>query len=504
MTSPIHLSVKSGLGAGTRSGCLVVGVFENHKLSHAATELDRASRGQLRAILRRGDIEGRIGQTLLLQALDHVPAQRVLLVGCGGARELNDARYRRVLAAAAARLLETGSSEAVSFLSELPVPGRELYWKVRQAVEAAREARYRFDAFKSKRNGRVPALKRITLAIAEARQLAAAERALHDGTAIANGIDLAKDLANTPPNICHPTYLAGRAKELARRHRSLKVTVLEEAQMRRLGMHSLLAVARGSHQPPKFIILEYKGVRGGTKPIALVGKGVTFDTGGISIKPAAAMDEMKFDMCGAASVFGTMSAVAEMKLPLHVVAAIPAVENMPGGNATRPADIVTSLSGQTVEILNTDAEGRLILCDAITYIERRYAPQTVVDVATLTGACVIALGNHATGLFSNHQPLADALLAAGQTAGDRAWQLPLWEEYQSQLDSPFADMANVGGREGGAITAACFLSRFAKNLQWAHLDIAGTAYRSGKQKGATGRPVPLLTQFLLDRAGRSR
>ncbi len=504
MIGSIQFAVKSGLGAGTRSGCLVVGVFENDKLTHAATELNRASRGQLRAILRRGDIEGRIGQTLLLQALNNVPAQRVLVVGCGGARELNEAKYRRVLAAAAARLVETGSNEAVSFLGDLAVPGREVYWKIRLAVEAAREARYRFDAFKSKRNGRVPPLKRMTLAVAEARQLAVAERALHDGTAIANGVDLAKDLANTPPNVCHPTYLAQRARELVRRHRSLKVTVLEEAQMRRLGMHTLLAVARGSHQPPKLIIFEYKGARGGGKPIALVGKGVTFDTGGISIKPAAAMDEMKFDMCGAASVFGTMSAVAEMKLPLHVVAAIPAVENMPGGNATRPADIVTSLSGQTVEILNTDAEGRLILCDAITYIERRYAPQAVVDIATLTGACVIALGNHATGLFSNHQALADALLAAGQTTGDRAWQLPLWEEYQSQLDSPFADMANVGGREGGAITAACFLSRYAKNLQWAHLDIAGTAYRSGKQKGATGRPVPLLTQFLLDRAGRSR
>lgn len=504
MTSSIRFAAKSGLGAGTRSGCLAVGVFENGKLTHAATELDRASRGQLRAILRRGDIEGRIGQTLLLQGLDNVPAQRVLVVGCGVARELNDARYRRVLAGAASRLMETGSSEAVSFLSDLPVPGLEIYWKVRLAVEATREARYRFDAFKSKRNGRAPALKRLTLAIEEARQLPAAGRALHDGAAIADGIDLAKDLANTPPNVCHPTYLANRAKELARQHRSLKVSVLEEAQMRRLGMHSLLAVARGSHQPPRLIVFEYKGARGSGRPIALVGKGVTFDTGGISIKPAAAMDEMKFDMCGAASVFGTMSAVAEMKLPLHVVAAIPAVENMPGGNATRPADIVTSLSGQTVEILNTDAEGRLILCDAITYIERRYAPQTVVDIATLTGACVIALGNHATGLFSNHQPLADALLAAGQATGDRAWQLPLWEEYQSQLDSPFADMANVGGREGGAITAACFLSRFARKLQWAHLDIAGTAYRSGKQKGATGRPVPLLTQFLLDRAGRSR
>jgi leucyl aminopeptidase len=504
MTSPIQFSVKSGVGAATRSGCLIVGVFEDHKLSGAATALDRASRGQLRAILRRGDIDGKAGQCLLLQALNHVPAQRVLIVGCGSARELNDAKYRRILAAAAARLNETGSGDAVNFLAELPVAGRDVYWKVRQAIEATRDTAYRFDAFRSKRNGRNPVLKRMTIAVAEARQVAAAERALREGTAIANGIDLAKNLANTPPNVCHPTYLATRAKELARKHRSLKVTVLEEAQMRRLGMNSLLAVARGSRQPPKFIVFEYTGARAGGKPIALVGKGVTFDTGGISIKPAAAMDEMKFDMCGAASVFGTMSAVAEMKLPLHLVAAVPTVENMPGGNASRPADIVTTLSGQTVEILNTDAEGRLILCDAITYIERKYNPQTVVDIATLTGACVIALGNHATGLFSNHQALADALLAAGQTSGDRAWQMPLWDEYQPQLDSPFADMANVGGREGGAITAACFLSRFAKNLQWAHLDIAGTAYRSGKQKGATGRPVPLLTQFLLDRAGRSR
>jgi leucyl aminopeptidase len=278
------------------------------------------------------------------------------------------------------------------------------------------------------------------------------------------------------------------------------VTVLDKAQMEKMGMNTLLAVARGSRQPPRLISIEYQGRRDDSAPVALVGKGVTFDSGGISIKPSAAMDEMKYDMCGAASVLGTMAAVAELKLPLNVVGIVPTVENMPGGDASRPADIVTSLSGQTVEILNTDAEGRLILCDALTYAEQRFKPEVIIDIATLTGACVVALGNHAHGLFSNQESLANALLKAGNTAWDRAWQLPLWDEYQSQLDSPFADFANVGGREAGAITAACFLSRFTRKLKWAHLDIAGTAWRSGKQKGSTGRPVPLLAQYLIDRS----
>jgi len=495
--SNITIAVKSGPPEKQRCACIVAGVYETRKLTEAAASLDRASRGQLSTVLRRGDLQGKVGQTLLLHNVGGISAERVLLVGCGRERDLNEAKFRKLLAAAASRLNETGSADVVSCLAELPLKDRDVYWKVRQSVEVTRDAIYRFDRLKTKNKARRQALRRLTLIVSGRDDLMAGEQAVREGVAIANGVDLAKDLSNLPPNICTPTHLAEQARELARKHRTFKVTVVDRLQMEKLGMGALLAVARGSHEPPKFVIIEYRGSKDAGKPIALVGKGVTFDSGGISIKPAAAMDEMKFDMCGAASVLGTLSAVAELKLPLHIVGAIPATENLPGGSATKPADIVTSLSGQTIEILNTDAEGRLILCDAITYVEKHHEPKVLIDIATLTGACVIALGNHATGLFSNHPPLANALLEAGKTAGDPAWQLPLWEEYQSQLDSPFADMANVGGREGGAITAACFLSRFTGKLHWAHLDIAGTAWRTGKQKGATGRPVPLLMQYLL-------
>jgi leucyl aminopeptidase len=314
-------------------------------------------------------------------------------------------------------------------------------------------------------------------------------------------MNLAKDLGNLPGNVCTPSYLADEARRLAKRWK-LGVQVLERKDMEKLGMGTLLSVARGSHQPPKFIVMRHDGAGRKSKPVVLVGKGITFDTGGISIKPAPEMDEMKFDMCGAASVFGTLRAVAEMKLPLNVIGIVPATENMPGGSATKPGDIVTSMSGQTVEILNTDAEGRLILCDALTYAER-FEPAAVVDIATLTGACVIALGHVASGLYASKDDLAEELLESGTDAWDRAWRMPLWDDYQEQLKSNFADMANIGGRPAGSVTAACFLARFAGKYDWAHLDIAGTAWVSGKNKGATGRPVPLLTSFLMKRASRA-
>jgi leucyl aminopeptidase len=298
--------------------------------------------------------------------------------------------------------------------------------------------------------------------------------------------------------VCTPTYLGEQAIELGKQH-GLKVEVLEQKEIEKLGMGCFLAVAKGSKQPPRFIVMEYWGARKEEPPVALVGKGITFDTGGISIKPSAEMDEMKFDMCGAASVFGAMKAVAQMKLPMNVIGVVPTTENMPGGNAVKPGDIVTSMSGQTVEILNTDAEGRLILCDALTYVER-YKPAAVIDIATLTGAMVIALGNVATGVFSNTDSLANEVLRAGDVAWDRAWHMPLWDDYQEQLKSNFADFPNIGSRAGGSITAACFLSRFTKAYPWAHLDIAGTAWKSGAEKGATGRPVPLLVHFLERRA----
>ena len=320
--------------------------------------------------------------------------------------------------------------------------------------------------------------------------------------AIAAGVALAKDLGNLPPNICTPTYLGEQAKALAKAY-GFKAEVLEEAEIRKLGMGSFLGVAQGSIEPPRLIVLQHNKGKKGQKPVVLVGKGITFDTGGISLKPGADMDEMKYDMCGAASVLCTFKAIGEMDLAINVVAVIPTCENMPSGNAIKPGDILTSMSGQTIEILNTDAEGRLILCDALTYAER-FEPSAVVDIATLTGACVIALGHHPSAVFSNQDALAHELIAAGESAHDRAWHMPLWDEFQSQLDSNFADMANIGGRAGGSITAACFLSRYAKKYDWAHLDIAGTAWKSGKEKGGTGRPVPLLTTFLVNRAAKAK
>ncbi len=497
----MEYSVKSGTPEKQHSGCLAVGVYTGNKLSDAAQQLDEVTGGAIKQILRRGDHGGKPGQTLLVHNLPHSPSERVLLVGCGKEKEFHEPRYREVTAAAIGALKNTGATEVTSYLTDLDVKGRDVLWKLRHAVEVTEAALYRFDRLK-KKNGEDEnrrALKRMILAVGSRSDLQPGEQAVKEGLAIAAGMRLAKDLGNLPPNICTPAYLAEQAVELARQY-GLKSTVLEEAQMRELNMGALLYVARGSHQPPRLIVLEYRGGAEHEAPIALVGKGVTFDTGGISIKPAANMDEMKFDMCGAASVLGAIKATAELKLPLNVVGVIPATENMPGGQASRPGDVITSMSGQTVEILNTDAEGRLILCDALTYAGR-FNPALVIDIATLTGACVVALGGHASGLFANNDQLARELLNAGKYTWDRAWQLPLWEDYQKGLDSNFADMANVsGGRDAGAIIGASFLARYTKDYKWAHLDIAGTAWKTGKEKGATGRPVPMLTQFLIDRA----
>jgi len=425
----------------------------------------------------------------------------VLLVGLGREAEFRDKQYRDAVAAAVAALHGTGAEEASLHLTELPVGDRDAQWRVAHAVAVAGASGYRFTQMKSKSDDERPVLRRLALAVDAAARKSAAS-GLEQGLAVTHGVTLARDLGNLPPNVCTPSHLADTARELAKRYR-MKLTVLGREDMERLGMRTLLSVAQGSAEPPRFITLEYRGGPRNQKPVALVGKGITFDTGGISIKPAAEMDEMKFDMCGAAAVLGTMKAAGEMRLPVNLVGAIPSTENMPGGRATRPGDIVKSLSGQTVEILNTDAEGRLILCDALTYIER-FRPAAVIDIATLTGACVIALGHVATGLFANDEALAREIDAAGEDACDRVWRLPLWEEYQESLKSNFADFANIGGRPAGAVTAACFLARFTRSYKWAHLDIAGTAWKSGKEKGATGRPVPLLTQFLLNRVGRGR
>jgi leucyl aminopeptidase len=497
----MEFSIKSGSPEKQRSACVVLGVFEPRKLSAAAEVVDQAANQHLSDILRRGDMEGKAGTCLLLHAVPGVEADRVLLVGLGKEREFREKEYRTALSTAVRQLNETGGFDGTIYLTELPVKKRDVAWRVRQAAMIVQDSLYRFDRLKSKKSEVRRPLRKLTFCVSRRNELGPAEVALAQGLAMAAGVELAKDLGNLPGNICTPTYLANQAAGLAKLH-SMAVDILDTADMEKLGMNTLLSVARGTHEPPKFIVLRHSGGKAEAKPIVLVGKGITFDSGGISLKPGPEMDEMKYDMCGAASVLGTLKAAALMKLPLNIIGIIPATENMPGGKATKPGDVITSMSGQTVEILNTDAEGRLILCDALTYVER-FDPDCVVDIATLTGACVIALGHVTSGLLANNDTVARELLDAGNEAHDRAWQLPLFDDYQEQLKSNFADMANIGGRPAGTITAACFLSRFAEKFAWAHLDIAGTAWRSGKDKGATGRPVPLLSHFLIERANRA-
>jgi leucyl aminopeptidase len=493
----MKFTIKSEKPARVKTGCVILGVFENRKLSAAAAALDKSSRGLLTRLLQAGDMDGKCEQTLIVHHPQGGNCERVLLVGCGKQGDFNDAAYRKAVASAARAVDTSGATDAVSYLAELEVSDRDTAWNIATLAEITRGALYVPDELKSVKDKKPRPLRRMAINV-DSMETKAAHAALAEGVAIAGGVELARRLGNLPGNICTPTYLAEQARELAKTCKQLKVSVMDEARMKKLGMGALLSVSRGSREPARLITLEYKGGKPGERPVALVGKGITFDSGGISIKPGAAMDEMKFDMCGAASVLGTIRACIELELPLNVVGIIPTSENLPDGNASKPGDIVTSMSGQTIEVLNTDAEGRLVLCDALTYCGK-FDPAVVVDIATLTGACVIALGSHAAGLLSNNDALAAGLLAAGTAAGDRAWRMPLWEDYQQQLDSNFADMANIGGREAGTITAACFLSRFTRDYDWAHLDIAGVAWKSGKEKGATGRPVPLLTRFLLDR-----
>ncbi len=491
----MEFSIKTLSPETAKAGCVVVGVLSGKELTPAARRLDQAARGALRKAL--DDLTGKAGSTLLLRGLPGVAAQRVLLVGLGERKELSEAVFRDSVRGAAAALRDLGAKDAALFLVDMKVGERPLGWNVRHAVLGVRDAFYRFDSLKSNKKPPLPALAHVVLPLSPKPEL---QQALAEATATADGVELARTLGNLPPNICTPSYLAEEAKKLAREFK-LGLEVLERKDMEKLGMGALLAVTNGSHQPPKLIVLRYSGAAKGRKPLALVGKGITFDTGGISIKPAGEMDEMKFDMSGAGSVLGAIRALATMQAPVNVVGVIPTCENMPGGHACRPGDIVTTLSGQTVEILNTDAEGRLILCDALSYAAR-FNPDAVVDIATLTGACVIALGHVATGLFSNDAKLADEIRGAADDAWDRVWPMPLWEDYQEQLRSNFADMANIGGRPAGSITAASFLARFTRKLRWAHLDVAGTAWKSGREKGSTGRPVPLLVRFALKHAGR--
>jgi len=486
--------VKAG-SARQRTACAIVGIHEKASLSEAARRVDRAAGGAVSRLLRRGDFAGKGTEVFPITALRRGPAERILLVGLGPKSSFGRKAYRRAVFAATQWLAKTGCANAVSWLAADPVPGLDAYYAVRHAVESVNNALYRVNDLKSGKKPPLPKLARLGIVVADGEADAAA-RGLRHGSGIAAGMARMKDLANLPANVCTPSYLADAARALAKEHKSVRAQVLDEGEIRKLGMGSFLSVTRGSDEPARLIVLEYRGGAKDEPPVALVGKGITFDTGGISLKQPPGMDEMKFDMSGAASVFGAFKALATIAAPVNLVGIIPTCENMPSGRATKPGDIVTSMAGKTIEVLNTDAEGRLILCDAITY-SRRFKPRAVVDIATLTGACVIALGAHYCGLFSPDDRLAAAIAAAGERADDRAWRMPVAEEYSELLKSNFADMANVAGREGGAITAACFLWKFADGLSWAHLDIAGSAYLTGSHKGSTGRPVPLLVDWLL-------
>ncbi len=497
----MEFSVRTGSLEKRRTGCVAVGIHEGGKLSPSALRLDAASGGALGRLVRRGDLPGALGTTLLLHEVAELATERVLLVGLGPEHEFRETSYRAALAATIKALQGTGAVEATICLDELAVAGRDPAWKIEQAVLAVRDGLYRFDRLKSEAPKAKPALEKVVFHAADRSQANAAAAAIERGAAIAEGIALARDLGNLPGNLCTPSYLADQARELGKRH-GFKVKILGQKEIARLGMNGFLAVARGSRQPPRLIVMEYPGGAAGARPVVLVGTGITFDAGGLSIKPALEMDEMKFDMCGAASVFGALRVAALMELPLNVMGIVPATENMPDGNATRPGDVVTTMSGQTVEILDPDSEGRLVLCEALTYAQR-YEPAAVVDIATLTGEIVSALGAVASGLFANDDALARELRAAGDRAWDRVWQMPLWDEYQDALKSNFADFPNIGPPPDCAVTAACFLSRFTRGCPWAHLDVAGTASRSGAEKGATGRPVALLAHFLAGRAAGS-
>jgi len=490
------------------SDCVIVGVYESQKLSNAAQAIDQASSGYIAKIIKRGDMDGKLDATLMLHHVPGTNCERVLLVGLGKEPDFAEKQYCKAVRASVKALAMSGASVGTTFLAELSVKKLSTRRKVAYLAEATLDAMYKFDAIKRKKDdvkdgvneNAKKGLATLNVNVAQATEIPEAQAGLAEGQGLAAGVSLAKDLGNLPPNVCTPTYLAEQALALAKTY-GFKVEVLEREALQKLGMGSFLGVSQGSEEPPKFIIMQHLKGEKSQKPVVLVGKGITFDTGGISLKPGSEMDEMKYDMCGAASVLGTFKAIAAMDLSLNVIGVIPTCENMPDGRATRPGDVLTSMSGLTIEVLNTDAEGRLILCDALTYVER-FEPSAVVDIATLTGACVIALGHHASGLFSNNDALASELLKAGEIALDRAWHMPMWDDYQPLLDSNFADMANIGGRAAGSITAACFLSRFAKKYDWAHLDIAGTAWKSGKEKGGTGRPVPLLTEFLVSRANK--
>ena len=493
----MQFQVSTATADKQRSDCLILPVYSKAPgLPTATRAADRVLDGAIAELVAAGDFRGHVGDTLLLRAPAGSPFKRVLLTGCGNKENFDSKRFQRALRTAYAAWRKTRIASAVCYLTTESPKGADVYRRGRFAAEVWHDSAYRFTAMKSENHGKDPAAKKLTL-VTTAKRVAQLRKGLTHGDAIGQGISLAKDLGNLPGNVCTPSYLAQQARNIGKGDKQITVDVLQEAEMRKLGMGALLSVTAGSSEPARFMVLRYRGAAQSKAPVVLIGKGITFDSGGISIKPPPQMDEMKYDMCGAATVLGVFRTLRQLSPKLNVVGLIPSCENLPSGTATKPGDIVTSMSGQTIEILNTDAEGRLILCDALTYA-KRFKPRAMIDIATLTGACLVALGRHRSGLLANSDRLASSLLKAGDRAGDAAWRLPIGDEYDQQLKSNFADMANIGGREAGTITAACFLARFVDDTEWAHLDIAGTAWRQGANKGGTGRPIPLLMEYLLN------
>jgi len=476
--------------------CLIVPVFttdnaDQNLQSELFQQLDQASQNQLSSLLKNGDIKSKTGQVTWLLSLPGV-VQKLLMTGCGKPAEFNQQNFRKACQGAAQALRNSQTRSALCALTDQGHCQADADWQLRMAALEFAHADYRYTRTKQPGNDAAPATDALAFVSS------AADSVLEQAAAIAHGVDVARNLGDLPPNICHPVFLAEHAQELAG-SAGIEVEVLDVAAMQALKMNALLAVGQGSEVPPRLIAMHYRGADRDAQPYVLVGKGITFDTGGISIKPGANMEQMKYDMCGAATVIGAFFAAVKLKLSLNISCVVAAAENMPDGRAYRPGDVITSMSGKTIEVLNTDAEGRMVLCDALTW-SQRLQPAAIVDVATLTGACVVALGHHASAVMTKHDDLAAELLDAGQSSLDRCWQLPLWDEYQKQLDTKFADMKNVGGFPAGSITAGCFLSRFTEGQRWAHLDIAGAAWEWGKNDGATGRPVRLLTQWLMDRS----
>lgn len=495
----MKISITSTNIVDTKTECLLIPFLSDLKNSPTAHLINKATKGLVKDLLTSGEFDGAQGSSIIIHRPTGINAERLILIGINNKPNITD--FSGAIATASINLCKTKAGSAIFAIEDILNPNVDSAEITSLTIQSIFDANYEFNQMKSVKLNQSKSLfklKEVKFFFSDSNSKKGAKSGITKGTAISNGKALAKDLGNLPGNVCTPKYMANRARTLSRTH-GLKVSIFDEKKMENLKMGSLLSVSKGSREPARFIIMEHLGGKKNEAPIVLVGKGITFDAGGISLKPAGGMDEMKYDMCGGASVFGTMMTAAELKLKLNVIGVVPCSENLPDGAANKPGDIVTSMSGMTIEILNTDAEGRLILCDAITYSER-FKPAAIIDIATLTGACVVALGGPASGLFSNNDELAEELISSGELSGDKAWRLPVWQEYQKQLDSPFADIANIGGRTAGAITAACFLSRFATNMKWAHIDIAGSAWQSGGKKGATGRPVKLLTQFLINRS----